>query len=74
MEEENLMDDMSYPSASGHKHLHDMFLADIDRVKTANKQCHISEVLNNFVNLRDSFIHHILAETQEISDYMNSRH
>ena len=45
LEEEALMDDINYPSSSEHKHLHDMFLADIDRVKVANKQCHTPIVL-----------------------------
>ena len=73
MEEENLMDELDYPSASEHKHLHDMFLADIDRVKIANKQCHTPAVLNDFINLRDSFISHILNETQEISNYLKEQ-
>ena len=73
IEEENLMDEMSYPSASEHKHLHDMFLAGIDRVKIANKQYHTPSELSDFIGLRDNFISHILVETQEISAFIQDK-
>jgi len=72
LEEENLMDDISYPS-SAHKQLHDMFLAHIDRVRSANENCHPTELLDNFMSLREDFISHILVETQEICDYIKKQ-
>jgi hemerythrin len=68
MEEEKLMDESNYPLASEHKHLHDLFLTSISLFKIDNKQCHTSNVLTEFSNLRVDFITHMLNDCWAASE------
>jgi hemerythrin len=70
MDEERMMDDMSYPSTAEHKHLHDLFLATVDQFKIDYKQCHSSNVVNDFNKLRWDFVTHVMNETLVLGEFI----
>jgi hemerythrin len=72
LEEEKLMDDINYPSASEHKLLNDLFLANIDRFKIDNKRCHSPSILNDFIKLREDFITHIFNEGMTFGRFIDT--
>jgi hemerythrin len=71
LEEERLMDEMAYPSTAEHKHRHDLFLVAIDRFRIENNQCHAPGVLNEFIDLGEDFIAHMLNETVVLGDFVH---
>jgi len=56
MEEELLIDEKNYPSATEHEQLHDLYLKKLDRFMVDNKDCHTSSTLKEFANIIDDFI------------------
>lgn len=70
IDEEKFMEEINYPSTADHKHLHDLFLATIDRFKIGNKQCHAPNIINDFINIREDFISHMLNETMLLSNFI----
>ena len=72
LNEQQMVDDINYPSVPEHKRLHDLFLTRIDLFKIDSKQCHTPSILNNFTNLREDFITHMLNETTLFCDFINN--
>jgi hemerythrin-like metal-binding protein len=74
MDEERLMIELNYPFAAEHKHLHDLFLATVDRFKIESNRCHTPGILDDFGKLRVDFTTHILNESMLLSDFIKSNH
>ena len=71
LEEDTLMDNIEYPSAAEHKHLHDLFLTSIDRIRNENHKNHSSNMLNDFIVLRGTFLSHIQEESMPLGKFIN---
>ncbi len=72
LNEQQLMDDINYPSASEHKRIHDLFLATIGQFKIQSSKCHSPNILNEFLKLKEDFIIHMLKESTALRDFVKA--
>ncbi|HXE96068.1 MAG TPA: hemerythrin domain-containing protein [Dongiaceae bacterium] len=72
LNEQQLMDDTNYPSASEHKHIHDLFLASIDQFKIVSSECHTTNLLDAFLKLKEDFITHMLNESTTLGAFIKA--
>jgi hemerythrin-like metal-binding protein len=68
--EEQLLEELNYPPTSKQKSLHDLFLKDIEQLKSDNDQSHSPAIVNNFIKLRLDFIRNMNNETMMLCDFM----
>ena len=70
--EEQLLEEVNFPSAAEQKHLHDLFLESIDQCRTESEQCHTLSFYNSFINLRLDFVLNMNNETMMLCDFIKN--
>ncbi|MBC7949789.1 MAG: hypothetical protein H7Y42_18035 [Chitinophagaceae bacterium] len=73
MYEEQLLEEVNFPSVAEQKHLHDLYLKSIEQFKAENYQCHTASFFNGFIKLRVDFLSNMNKETMILCDmFMNN--
>ena len=68
--EDQLLEELNYPSALKQKKLNDSFLKAVGQFKTENIQCHTPSFFNSFVELRLDFLANMNNETLMLCDFI----
>lgn len=70
MYEEQLLEEVKYPSIGEQKHLHGLFLKAIESFNTETDQCHSPFFINDFIKLRLDFVINMNNETMTLCDFI----
>lgn len=70
-DEEQLMKVMNYPLAAEHKQLHELILLDLERFMVSSNKYDPSSMRNDFYNIREVFITHVLNEGMAFREFIN---
>ena len=72
MYEEQLLEEVNFPTITEQKHLHDLYLKSIEQFRAENYQCHSASFFNGFIKLRVDFLSNMNKETMILCDMLTN--